>query len=121
MVRKQIASRGDIYHLDLAPSAGREQRGPHYAIVVSTRSYNAIAGMPYVVPVTTVGNFSRIGGFAVNLTGSGLPITGVAQLDQMKAVDLIARNAQKQPERVPADVMEDIMARLTAIFEAEED
>lgn len=76
--------------------------------------------MPFVVPVTTIGNASRMGGFAVNLTGSGLSITGVAQLDQLKAIDLLARGAEKQAERVPADIMDDIVARLSAIFESED-
>lgn len=119
MVRKQIASRGDIYHLNFTPSAGREQRGPHYGVVVSPRAYNAVSGMPFVAPVTTVGNASRMGGFAISLTGTGLGVTGVVQVDQTKPLDLVARGAQPTGERIPDYIVDEILARLEAIFGAE--
>lgn len=116
MVRKQAPDRGDIFHLDLSPSAGREQAGPHYAVVVSPRSYNIISRLPFLAPVTTVGNASRLAGFSVNLTGTGLGITGVIQIDQIKAVDLVARGARSTGERVPDYIIDDVVDRFAAIF-----
>ena len=116
MVRKHVPDRGDIFHLNLSPSAGKEQAGPHYAVVVSGRDYNAVSGLPFVAPVTTIGNASRMGGFAVNLSGSGASITGGIQVDQIKPTDLNARNARSTNEKVPDFIIEDILERFAAIF-----
>ncbi len=116
MVRKHVPDRGDIYHLNFAPSAGREQRGPHYGVVVSPRAFNAVSSLPFVAPVTTVGNASRMAGFAVSLQGSGLGVTGVVQVDQIRALDLVARGATPTGERLPDFLIEDIVARLSAIL-----
>jgi len=115
-VRKQIPERGEIWHLNLDPASGREQRGRHYALVLSTRDYNA-THLVYAAPITTVGNASRFGGTYVSLSGAGTSVTGVIQLDQVKAIDLVARGAQRSGESVPDDIMDDVLARFTAIFE----
>lgn len=116
MVRKQLPDRGDIYHIDLRPSAGREQIGPHYAVILTTRDYNA-THLPYAAPITTVGNASRAGGTYVSLSGAGTSVTGIIQLDQVKAIDLVARRASSTGEVVPPSLMDDVMARFMAIFE----
>jgi mRNA-degrading endonuclease toxin of MazEF toxin-antitoxin module len=116
LVRKHIPSRGDIYHLNFAPAAGREQRGPHYGVIVSPREYNAISGMPFVAPITTVGTASRMTGFAISLTGTGLNATGVIQVDQTKPLDLAARGASFANERVPDYILDEILARLRPIL-----
>ena len=116
LVKKQIASRGDVYHLNFTPSAGREQRGPHYGVIISPRGYNGVSAMPFVAPITTVGNASRMGGFAVSLTGTGLRVTGVVQVDQVKPLDLAARGATPTGEQVPDYIMDEILARLEAVF-----
>lgn len=36
---------GDIVHLDFTPSAGHEMRDPHYALVVSRRTFNQASGI----------------------------------------------------------------------------
>lgn len=116
MVRKQLPERGDIYHLDLRPSSGREQTGKHYVLILTRRDYNA-THLPYVAPITTIGNASRAGGTYVSLAGAGTSITGIIQLDQMKAVDLVARNGTRSGETVPGYIMDDVLARLAAIFQ----
>jgi mRNA-degrading endonuclease toxin of MazEF toxin-antitoxin module len=108
---------GDIYHVNLTPSAGHEQAGKHYVIVVSPRAYNRVSGLPFVAPVTTVGRHSRMIGFGVTLTGAGTAVTGTVQVDQIKPMDLAARKAEKEHgQKVPPEVMEEIMARFAAIF-----
>ena len=116
MVRKQIPERGELYHLDLRPSSGREQTGKHFVLILTSRAYNA-THLPYVAPITTVGNASRAGGTYVSLSGAGTSVTGIIQLDQVKAVDLVARNGSKTGEAVPAGIMDDVLARFAAIFE----
>lgn len=45
--------RGDIVHLNLSPSAGRELTGPHFALVISTSRFSKATGFVIVVPGTT--------------------------------------------------------------------
>ena len=85
-------------------------------MVVSGRAYNAVSGLPFVAPVTTVGSASRMGGFAVNLSGSGASITGAIQVDQIKPTDLSARGACPENEKVPNFIIEDVLERLATIF-----
>jgi mRNA-degrading endonuclease toxin of MazEF toxin-antitoxin module len=102
--------------VNLDPSAGREQAGPHFVIVVSDHDYNAITGLPFAAPVTTIGNASRYAGFAVNLTGSGLRTTGVIQLDQIKPMDLAARGGRATGERLPDYLLDEVLYRFGTIF-----
>jgi mRNA-degrading endonuclease toxin of MazEF toxin-antitoxin module len=116
LVRAQVPDRGDIYHVNLDPAAGREQRGYHDAVILTTREYN-LAHLPFAAPVTTIGNASCFGGAYVSLAGSGTSVTGIVQLDQVRAFDPRARNATTTRERVPDAIMIDILARFVAIFE----
>jgi mRNA-degrading endonuclease toxin of MazEF toxin-antitoxin module len=120
VVRAQVPSRGDIYHLDLSPSASREQRGKHSVVVVSNRQYNYATGMPFVAPITTIGTASNAAAMAVNLTGAGTSLTGTIQVDQTKPLDLRARAATTQGEKVPDFVMAEILDILAGIFGPEE-
>lgn len=46
-------ARGDIAHLNFAPSSGREFTGPHYALVISTVAFSRATGLCIVLPATT--------------------------------------------------------------------
>ena len=108
--------RGEIWHVDLSPSAGREQRGPHYVLIVSPASFNR-GGVPLACPITTVGRASRMRGFAVNLQGAGTAVTGVVQVDQVRATDIVARRGRATGEVVPDFIMDDVLAKLGSILE----
>ncbi|MBU1174052.1 MAG: type II toxin-antitoxin system PemK/MazF family toxin [Alphaproteobacteria bacterium] len=112
----RFPARGDIFHLDFHPAAGHEMTGPHYCVVVSPEAYNAVSRMPYVAPITTAGTQSRMAGMAVNLTGTGLKVSGVVQCDQVKAVDLEARRAKPTGEKVPDDIMDVMLALLAPVL-----
>lgn len=45
--------RGDIVHLNLAPSAGHELTGPHLALVLSTVRFSKATGFAILVPATS--------------------------------------------------------------------
>lgn len=107
--------RGDIYHVNLNPIAGREQAGARYVLVTTTRAFNAL-GTPVVVPVTLGGNFARHKGFAVSLGGLGTLTQGVVLCHQPRALDLNARNATFI-EKLPPEVVDDVMAKLVTLFE----
>lgn len=107
--------RGEIYHVNLNPIAGREQAGARYVLVVTTRAFNAL-GTPVVVPVTLGGNFARHKGFAVSLAGLGTNTQGVVLCNQPRAIDLSARGA-KFIEKLPTDIVNEVMAKLNTLFE----
>ena len=109
--------RGEIYLVSLDPVEGHEQRGERRVLVVSTAEFNRLTGVPVVVPITMGGDFARVRGFAVSLTGLGLNTQGVVRCDQPRTLDLRARHARKMNERLPDIIVDDILAKLAAIFE----
>ena len=108
--------RGDIYLVSLDPTSGHEQQGTRPVPVVSASVFNRLTKTPVVLPITSGGNFARTAGFTVSLTGAGTKTTGVVRCDQPRALDLGSRNARKL-ESVPAAIMDEVLAKLTPIFE----
>lgn len=108
--------RGDIYLVALDPSQGHEQQGTRPVLIVSPDRFNAVTGVPIVVPITGGGGFARGAGFAVSLMNAGTRTTGVVRCDQPRPVDLKARGARKL-ERVPEGIMDEVLAKLAVIFE----
>lgn len=108
--------RGDIYLVSLDPTSGHEQQGTRPVLIVSASAFNHLTKAPVVLPITSGGNFARTAGFAVSLTGSGIKTTGVVRCDQPRVLDLGSRNARKL-ESVPESIMDEVLAKLTAIFE----
>jgi mRNA-degrading endonuclease toxin of MazEF toxin-antitoxin module len=108
--------RGEIWLVSLDPSAGHEQSGRRPVLIVSPQGFNRLTGTPVVLPITSGGQFARIAGFAVSLMGSGTSTTGVVRCDQPRAVDIAARKG-KRVEAVPDSIVQEVLARLTPIFE----
>ena len=108
--------RGDIYLVSLDPTSGHEQRGTRPVLVVSPLAFNRLTKTPVVLPISSGGNFARTAGFAVSLMGAGTHTTGVVRCDQPRALDLAARSARKL-ESVPSVIIDEVLAKLTPIFE----
>lgn len=108
--------RGDIVRVSLEPVAGHEMRGEARPVLVLTRREFNRLGDVLVAPITQGGQISRYAGFAVSLTGTGCKTQGVALVNKIRMLDLEARGAKKI-ERAPAQVIEDAIARLTALVE----
>lgn len=108
--------RGDIYLVSLDPASGHEQQGTRPVLVVSPSAFNRTTKTPIVLPITTGGNFARTAGFAVSLAEAGTRTAGVVRCDQPRALDLASRNAHKL-ESVPSAIMDEVLAKLTPIFE----
>jgi mRNA interferase ChpB len=89
--------RGDVYHVDLNPTQGREQAGARYALV-SPKAFNVL-GTPLVCP-TQGGSLARYARLAVSLGGAGTQTQGVVLCNQPRVIDLQARKA-RFVERVP--------------------
>jgi mRNA-degrading endonuclease toxin of MazEF toxin-antitoxin module len=108
-----IAERGQIYHVDLDPTAGHEQSGFRPILVVTQKLFNT-SGTPIVCPITHGGAYARNRGFAVELAGT--KTHGVVLCHQLRALDLQARNA-RYIEIVPEEILDEVMARIAAILE----
>jgi mRNA-degrading endonuclease toxin of MazEF toxin-antitoxin module len=108
--------RGDIWLVGLDPTHGHKQKGRRPVLIVSPEAFNRVTKVPVVVPITSGGNFARTAGFAVTLQGAGTKTTGVVRCDQPRALDLGARGGKKV-ERVPDEIMGEVLARLAPIFE----
>jgi mRNA-degrading endonuclease toxin of MazEF toxin-antitoxin module len=108
--------RGEIWLVSLDPTSGHEQKGRRPVLIVSPETFNRITKLPVVVPITSGGNFARTAGFAVPLAGAGTKTTGVVRCDQPRTLDLAARGAKKL-ESVPDAIVDEVLARISPIFE----
>ena len=113
--RDAVVDRGDIWHVDLNPTKGREQANPRPVLILTPRELNQL-GTPVVAPITSGGNFARMRGFTVPLLGAGTSVTGVVLCHQLRAPDLNARGA-RFGERVPDFIMDEVLAKVAVLFE----
>ena len=107
--------RGEIYLVSLDPAAGHEQQGRRPVLIVSPDAFNDMTGVPVVAPITSGGAFARSRGFAVSLSGAGTQTTGVVRCDQVRSLDLAARQGRRL-EAVPAAVIDDVLAKISVLF-----
>ncbi|MGC1386522.1 MAG: type II toxin-antitoxin system ChpB family toxin [Steroidobacteraceae bacterium] len=111
-----VFERGDIVIVRLDPVEGHEMRGAgRPALVLTTKEFNRL-GDVLVAPITQGNDFSRFAGFAVSLDGAGCKTHGVALINKVRMLDLVARKA-KRVERAPEPVIDDAIGRLTALLE----
>lgn len=107
--------RGEIWHADLEPTKGHEQAKSRYVMIISERRFNQM-GVQITVPITTGGNFARVHGYTVSLSGAGTNATGVILCQQLRAVDLRARGA-RFIEKAPDFIVDDVLAKVATFFE----
>ena len=114
-MKRGIPERGDIFHIDLDPTKGREQRGKRFVLVLSPLDFNRF-GLILACPVTLGGEFARVHGFAVSLSAVGTRIQGVVLCHQARTVDFKERNG-KWVEAVPDEVVEEVLARVRTLLD----
>ena len=107
--------RGDIYHVDLNPTRGREQQGSRYVMVISKHDLNQ-SGTVLVCPITQGGNFARDRGFAISLSGAGMNAQGVVLCNQLRVIDVQARSG-KFIEKAPEFIVADVLAKLQTLLD----
>jgi mRNA interferase ChpB len=110
--RGKVPRQGDIVLITLDPTLGTEIRGTRPVLVLSNQEFNRL-GRALVAPITQ-GSFERVAGWAVTLMGAGTQTQGAAVISQCRVLDWQARQA-KRVETVPAEVMEEALARLDAM------
>lgn len=112
--------RGDLVHVNLSPSAGRELTGPHYALVLSPRTYNRAAGMAICVAVT-----SRIRGgpFEVLLRRGHLPAkAGAGEVDSVILSDALRQLDYRERSmayvaKCPPEILDEVTARSLSLID----
>lgn len=85
--------RGEIWQVNLNPTAGGEQQGVRPVLVMSQQDFNR-SGLTLICPITQGGNQARYAGFAVSLMGGGIRTQGVVMCNQPRTVDLVARQGK---------------------------
>ncbi len=117
-----IPDRGDLVHLNLSPSAGRELTGPHYALVLSTKSYNHASGLAVCVAIT-----SRVRGnpFEVLLPKGILPpkagagdVDSVVLADALRQVDF-REHSMALIVKCSREILDEVTMRTLAIVDPE--
>jgi mRNA interferase ChpB len=111
----RIPGRGEIWHVNLNPVAGKEQQGSRPGLVVSDKEFNR-SGLVFICPVTQGGKQARFAGFAVSLMNTGTQTQGVVMCNQPRTIDYAAR-AATFVEDVPDHVVDEVLARLQTLVE----
>jgi mRNA interferase MazF len=120
--RSYTPDRGDFVHLNFAPSAGREFTGPHYALVLSSKSYNQSSGLAICVAIT-----SRIRGgpFEVLIPSEHLPakagagkVESVVLCDALRQLDYRERSMEYIGP-CPREVLDEVTLRSLSLIDPE--
>ena len=111
----RIPGRGEIWHVNLNPVAGKEQQGLRPVLVVSDKEFNR-SGSVLICPVTQGGKQARFAGFAVSLMNTGTETQGVVMCNQPRTINYAAR-AARFVEDVPDHVVDEVLARLQTLMQ----
>ena len=114
-LKRGIPERGDILHIDLDPTKGREQRGKRFILVLSPAEFNRF-GLILACPITQGGAFAREHGFAVSLSAAGMRTQGVVLCHQVRTLDYKERNG-KLVEALPEEQVDEVLARVRTLLD----
>jgi mRNA interferase MazF len=98
-----MVKQGNIIWLNFDPQAGHEQKGRRPALVVSNDIFNRFCRMAVVCPIT---HTDKEHPFHVKLDNR-TNTDGVILCDQLRALDIIARNAE-YIETLPVDLFKKV-------------
>jgi mRNA-degrading endonuclease toxin of MazEF toxin-antitoxin module len=114
--------RGDLVHVNLSPSAGRELTGPHYALVLSKKSYSQATDLVVCAAIT-----SRIRGgpFEVLLPRGHLPPkAGVGDVDSVILSDALRQLDYRERSmtligKCPRQILDEVTSRSLSLIDPE--
>lgn len=120
--RTYFPDRGDFIHINFSPSAGHEEAGGHYGLVLSTASFSKVTGHALICPIT-----SRIRGWALEVIVPGglLPPKRGEVVDsailtyQMKSLDYRERDVSFVG-RAPDDLLDETLEKVRAILDSDD-
>jgi mRNA interferase MazF len=107
-----MPEQGDIILLEFDPQVGHEQKGRRPAFVVSNNTFNDFTKIAIVCPIT---NTKR--GFPLHVAlDERTKTTGVIMCEQVKSLDVLARNALLI-EKAPEDILDEVVDILIGFVE----
>jgi mRNA interferase MazF len=109
-----MVKQGQIIWLDFCPQPGHEQKGRRPALVVSNESFNKFSNLAIVCPIT---NTDKNHPFHIKLD-KRTKTTGVVLCDQIKTLDINARNCS-HIEELPEDILFDVVDIISGFIETE--
>ena len=108
-----MVKQGDIIRLDFDPQIGHEQKCRRPALVVSNEVFNHFSNLAIVCPIT---NTNKKYPFHIKLD-KRTKTTGVILSDQVRTLDIIARNYEFI-ECIPDDILLEVADIINGFFEA---
>lgn len=116
-------ARGDVIHLNSAPSSGIEFTGPHYGLVISSLAFSKATGLCIVLPLTTKYHPDKKLG-QIPLMIELPPIEGLNQrgwvyTQHVRTIDYRERGATRQGRIADDDLdfLIDVMDRVRALID----
>lgn len=107
---------GAIVEIDVDDTRGHEQRGRRPALVVSVTPFQQAIGMAVVCPITTHGGTASRPRDSLEVAlPPGLAVKGMVLVQQVRTIDLAARNATVLAVCPRASLLA-VRARLKAIL-----
>jgi len=103
--------RGDLIKCDFDNTAGHKQTCFRRALVISPNIYNEKLNMALVCSIT---NVTKGFVFEVEIPPD-LKVTGVVLADQIRTIDLRARNVETV-DRVPPEILEQVLKKVSKLI-----
>ena len=107
---------GDIILIDFEPTKGREQARYRPAVIISRTAYNQKRNLVLVCPITNSTKPLRL---HVLLDGR-TQTQGDIICEHVRVIDLLARKC-KVVERLPKDLLEQVLEAVSVIIALEDD
>lgn len=109
-----MVKQGDIIKVNLNPQAGHEKAGYRSAVIVSNDTFNKMARLVILCPITNTKN-----NFPLHIPlDERTKTTGTVLCEHIRAIDLEAR-PQIFIEKIPDDILENIIDVVFAEIEKE--
>lgn len=103
---------GDLIWTNFDSRVGREQSGRRPALVVSPVDFWRASGFAAVCPIT-----SRVRPFGTSsVLPPGLTVAGEVLASHVRSIDTLARPVAYAGSAVPAEVLEEVRAKLSALI-----
>lgn len=100
-----MVRQGDIIKVNFNPQAGHEQAGYRPAVVVSNDTFNQVTCFALVCPITNTDN-----GFPLHIPlDDRTQTTGVVLCEHIRSLDLTNRKYSEATERLPDDILKNVI------------
>lgn len=111
-----MVKQGNIIKINFNPQKGHEQAGYRPALVVSNNTFNKVANLVLLCPIT-----NTLSEFPLHIKlDNRTQTTGMILCEQLKALDINARS-YKVVEELPKDILEEVINIIFSEIEIEDE